>query len=103
MARTQGDGAVVNTDPRDTLATSPMSQLQWVVVALTVALNALDVYDILSILYPPVSPPSGINRRAQPLSMELIGMAINKWCWATWPFGRRPKVLGCLVVMAEAC
>jgi len=106
MARPQGDGAVVNTDPRDTLATSPMSQLQWVVVALTVALNALDGYDILSISFasPGIATEWGINRAALGfvLSMELIGMAIGSVVLGNVAdrIGRRPTVLGCLVVMA---
>ncbi|HEY6508208.1 MAG TPA: MFS transporter [Vicinamibacterales bacterium] len=106
MSGTQGDDAVVDTDPRDILATSPMSQLQWVVVALTVALNALDGYDVLSISFasPGIATEWGINRAALGivLSMELIGMAIGSVVLGNVAdrIGRRPTVLGCLVVMA---
>jgi benzoate transport len=83
-----------------------MSQLQWVVVALTVALNALDGYDILSISFasPGIATEWGINRAALGfvLSMELIGMAIGSVVLGNVAdrIGRRPTVLGCLVVMA---
>ncbi len=106
MSGTQGDDAVVDTDPRHILATTPMSQLQWVVVALTVALNALDGYDVLSISFasPGIATEWGINRAALGivLSMELIGMAIGSVVLGNVAdrIGRRPTVLGCLIVMA---
>lgn len=106
MSRTQGADAMVIRDPRDILATSPMSRLQWVVVALTVALNALDGYDILSISFasPGIATEWGINRAALGfvLSMELIGMAIGSVVLGNVAdrIGRRPTVLGCLIVMA---
>ena len=36
------------TDPRDILAKSPMSAMQVLVVGITIALNALDGFDVLS-------------------------------------------------------
>lgn len=106
MAPTPADGAVVNADPRDILATSPMSRLQWVVVTLTVALNALDGFDVLSISFasPGIATEWGINRAGLGivLSMELIGMAIGSVLLGRVAdrIGRRPTVLGCLVLMA---
>ena len=71
----------MTNDPRDVIATSPMSRLQMVVVAITVALNALDGFDVLSISFasPGIAQEWGIDRAALGivLSMELIGMAIG--------------------------
>jgi hypothetical protein len=39
-------GTAVNTDPRQTIANSPMSWLQIVAIALTIALNGLDGFDV---------------------------------------------------------
>jgi benzoate transport len=97
---------VTHVDPRDLLNSSPMSRLQWVVVSLTIALNALDGYDILSISFasPGIADEWGINRAALGivLSMELIGMAIGSVVLGSLAdrIGRKPTVLGCLVVMA---
>ena len=38
-------------DPRDLISTSSMSALQVLVVGITVALNALDGFDVLSIIF----------------------------------------------------
>ena len=83
-----------------------MGALQLVVVALTVALNALDGFDVLSISFasPGIAQEWGIDRGALGivLSMELIGMAIGSILLGgvADTFGRRPAILGCLVVMA---
>jgi benzoate transport len=96
----------MNTDPREVLARSPMSQLQIAVVALTVALNALDGFDVLSISFasPGIADEWGIERGALGvvLSMELIGMAIGSVVLGGVAdrIGRRPTILGCLAVMA---
>jgi benzoate transport len=106
MARTDAGAPVVSTDPRDMLNTSPMSGLQWVVIGLTVALNALDGYDILSISFasPGIATEWGINRAALGivLSMELIGMAVGSAVLGNVAdrIGRKSTVLGCLVMMA---
>jgi benzoate transport len=96
----------MNRDPRDVIANSPMSRLQIAVVALTVALNALDGYDVLSISF----ASNGIAREwgvvpgalGIVLSMELMGMAIGSAAigGVADKIGRRPTILGCLVVMA---
>jgi benzoate transport len=95
----------VNTDPRQTLANSPMSLLQIVVVALTIGLNALDGFDVMSISFasPGIAKEWGIDRAALGivLSMELLGMAIGSLFLGGLAdrIGRRPTVLGCLVLM----
>ena len=96
----------MTNDPRDVIATAPMSRLQIVVVAITVALNALDGFDVLSISFasPGIATEWGIDRAALGivLSMELIGMAIGSIFLGSLAdrIGRRPTILGCLVVMA---
>ena len=96
----------MNSDPRDVIAQSPMSRLQIVVVGITIALNALDGFDILSISFasPGIATEWGIDRAALGivLSMELIGMAIGSIVLGgvADKIGRRPTILGCLAVMA---
>ncbi len=83
-----------------------MSVLQILVVAITIGLNALDGFDVLSISFasPGIADEWGIDRAALGivLSMELIGMAIGSVLLGgvADKFGRRPTVLGCLLVMA---
>jgi benzoate transport len=82
-----------------------MSRLQIIAVALTVGLNALDGFDVLAISFasPGIAAEWGIDRGALGivLSMELIGMAIGSILLGgvADKIGRRPTVLGCLVVM----
>ena len=95
-----------SADPRDTLKHAPMSALQIFVVAITIALNALDGFDVMSISFasPGIATEWGINRAALGivLSMELIGMAFGSILLGGVAdrIGRRPTMLGCLVVMA---
>lgn len=95
----------MNTDPRDTISNSPMSWLQIIAVAITVGLNALDGFDVLSISFasPGIMAEWGIDRAALGivLSMELIGMALGSIFLGgvADKIGRRPTVLGCLVLM----
>jgi MFS family permease len=96
----------MSNDPRDLIAKSPMSTRQVLVVAITIALNALDGFDVLSISFasPGIAAEWGITRAALGfvLSMELFGMAIGSIFLGSLAdkIGRRPTVLGCLVVMA---
>jgi benzoate transport len=96
----------VNTDPRQTLANSPMSMLQIVAVAITIGLNALDGFDVLSISFasPGIAAEWGIDRAALGivLSMELLGMAVGSLFLGGLAdrIGRRPTIIGCLVLMA---
>jgi benzoate transport len=95
----------VNTDPRETIANSPMSALQIVAVAITIGLNALDGFDVLSIAFagPGILKEWGIDKAVlgYVLSAELIGMAIGSLILGgvADKIGRRPTVLGCLVLM----
>ena len=96
----------MNRDPRDVIAVSPMSRLQIAVVAITVCLNALDGFDVLSISFASngIAKEWGIDPGALGivLSMELIGMAIGSAFIGgiADKIGRRPTILGCLVLMA---
>ena len=98
------DGAT--GDPRQTLALGPMSGRQIVAIAMCVLLNALDGFDVLSISFasPGIAAEWGIDRAALGvvLSMELIGMMVGSVLLGQVAdrVGRRPTVIGCLVVMA---
>lgn len=93
-------------DPREILATSRMSVLQIVAVAVTIGLNALDGFDVLAISFasPGIAREWGIDRAALGfvLSMELIGMGVGSIALGGLAdrIGRRRTLLGCLVVMA---
>lgn len=82
-----------------------MSALQIIAVAITIGLNALDGFDVLSIAFasPGIAAEWHIERGALGivLSMELIGMAIGSVLLGIVAdkIGRRPTILGCLVVM----
>ncbi|PSJ42029.1 MFS transporter [Allosphingosinicella deserti] len=96
----------MDRDPRTVLAESPMSRAQIVAVVITIALNALDGFDVLAISFasPGIASEWGIDRAALGvvLSMELIGMAVGSIILGgvTDRIGRRPMILLCLCVMA---
>ena len=96
----------MTTDPREVISSAPMSRLQVTVVAVTIALNALDGFDVLSISFasPGIAAEWGIDRAALGivLSMELIGMAVGSILLGGMAdrIGRRPTILACLTVMA---
>ena len=93
-------------DPRRTLAEVPMTPRQIVAVGMCVLLNALDGFDVLSISFaaPGIAREWGIDRAALGLvlSMELFGMMVGSITLGQVAdrIGRRPTVIGCLVVMA---
>jgi benzoate transport len=95
----------MNNDPRELLATSPMSRMQMLVIAITLGLTALDGFDILSISFasPGIAREWGIDRAALGvvLSMELLGMALGSILLGGVAdlIGRRRMLLGCLVLM----
>ncbi len=95
----------MNTDPRETLSSAPMSALQILAVAVTFGLTALDGFDVLSVSFaaPGIATEWGIDRAALGvvLSMELIGMAIGSILLGGVAdrIGRRPTMLGCLILM----
>jgi MFS family permease len=96
----------MNADPRATLAAAPMRGLQIGVVALCIALNALDGFDVLAISFaaPGIAAEWGVTRATLGvvLSMELFGMAAGSVLIGNVAdrIGRRPTILACLVVMA---
>src|SRR5687767_8202140 len=93
-------------DPRGIIARLPMRRRQTIAVVLCVMLNALDGFDVLSISF--ASPGIAAEWAIKPaalgfvLAMELIGMAVGSILLGGLAdkIGRRPTVLGCLVVMA---
>lgn len=93
------------TDPRTLLDTAPMRPAQIVAIAVTVGLNALDGFDVLSISFasPLIARDWGIDRAALGaiLSMELVGMALGSLLLGGVAdrHGRRPMIIGCLTVM----
>lgn len=88
------------------LAHRPMHWRQVLAVALSVALNALDGFDVLAVTFaaPGISKAWGIGpaQLGAALSAGLAGMALGSLLLA--PFGdrigRRPLVLACLALMA---
>src|SRR5215475_2171572 len=98
--------ATAATDPREILENSTMTAAQIAVVAITVFLNAMDGFDVLSIAFasPGIAKEWGIAQTAlgAVLSMELIGMAVGSIIIGgiADKIGRRPTLLACLVGMA---
>jgi len=94
-------------DPREIIDKSSMTALQYVIVGITVLLNAMDGFDVLAISVsgPGIMGEFGIDRAGLGvvLSMELIGMAIGSVLLGGVAdrIGRRNMVLGCLVVMSS--
>src|SRR5688572_32557505 len=82
-----------------------MTALQIMVVIITIALNALDGFDVLSISFasPGIAKEWGIDRAALGivLSMELIGMAAGSLLLGGIAdrIGRRATILICLGLM----
>ena len=101
-----GNSVTPGTDPRSLLAASPMSALQGAVVAITVALTALDGFDVLaiSIAAPGIATEWHIDRATLGvvLSAELGGMAAGSLLLGLLAdrLGRRPIVLVCLALMS---
>jgi benzoate transport len=96
----------VNADPRDVMAKSPMTTMQIIIIALTIGLNGLDGFDVLSISYasPGIAMEWGIDRAALGfvLTAELVGMAIGSVLIGgiADSIGRRRTMLGCITAMA---
>jgi len=95
----------VSLDPSVQLRHEPMSSFQLVAVAICVALNALDGFDILAITF--AGPgivrewslgPGGLGIV---ISTGLVGMSIGSLLLAPMAdkWGRRPIILLCLVLM----
>lgn len=83
-----------------------MTMAQVIVVVITVLLNAMDGFDVLSIAFalPGIAAEWKTTAGALGLvsSMELIGMGIGSLLLGGLAdkIGRRPTLLGCLIVMA---
>lgn len=96
----------MTNDPRAAIAAAPMHRLQIAVVALCIALNALDGFDVLAISFaaPGIAAEWGVDKATLGvvLSMELLGMAAGSVLIGNVAdrIGRRPTILGCLIVMA---
>lgn len=83
-----------------------MGLAQWAAILVTVGLNALDGFDVLSISFasPGIAKDWGIDRATLGwvLSMELLGMALGSLLLGgvADKVGRRPTILGCLIAMS---
>lgn len=92
-------------DPRRLMAMASMRWQQVMAIAVCVALNALDGFDVLSISFasPGIAAEWAIDRKALGfvLSFELMGMALGSILLGQVAdrIGRRATVLGCLVTM----
>src|SRR5689334_5561456 len=97
--------AAMTGDPRELLSSSPMRRLQIAIVALCIALNALDGFDVLAISFasPGIATEWGIDKAQLGivLSMELFGMAAGSVLIGNVAdrIGRRATILSCLTVM----
>src|SRR5678816_2910056 len=97
---------MTTTDPREVIDRTEMTIAQVLVVGVTVLLNAMDGFDILSIAFASNGIAAEWKVTTQALgivlSMELIGMAVGSVLLGGLAdrIGRRPTLLGCLVTMA---
>ncbi len=93
-------------DPKSIIDDGTMRIGQWLAVLVTVGLNALDGFDVLSISFasPGIAKDWSIDKATLGwvLSMELLGMAVGSLVLGgvADKSGRRPTILGCLVAMA---
>ncbi|MGO9930229.1 MAG: MFS transporter [Steroidobacteraceae bacterium] len=93
-------------DPKSIIDLGAMSAAQWLAVLVTVGLNALDGFDVLSISFasPGIAQDWGLPNKTLGwvLSMELVGMAVGSVLLGgvADKIGRRPTILGCLVAMS---
>ena len=93
-------------DPKSIIDDGPMAVGQWVAVLVTLGLNAMDGFDVLSISFasPGIARDWGIDKATLGwvLSMELLGMALGSLLLGgvADKVGRRPTILGCLAAMA---
>jgi benzoate transport len=93
-------------DPKSIIDDGAMGVGQWLAVLVTMGLNALDGFDVLSISFasPGIAKDWGIDKATLGwvLSMELLGMALGSLLLGgvADKAGRRPTILACLVGMA---
>jgi len=95
----------MNADPRQIIEDSAMSRLQYMIIALTVGLNALDGFDVLAISFagPGIAAEWGLGNAGlgYVLAMEWIGMAVGSVLLGGVAdrIGRKPTIMGCLFAM----
>ena len=83
-----------------------MSVGQWLAVIVTVGLNAMDGFDVLSISFasPGIAKDWGVDKATLGwvLSMELVGMGLGSILLGgvADKIGRRPTILGCVFAMS---
>jgi benzoate transport len=93
-------------DPKSIIDHGAMSVGQWLAVLVTVGLNAMDGFDVLSISFasPGIAKDWGVGKDTLGwvLSMELVGMGLGSVLLGgvADKIGRRPTILGCLVAMS---
>jgi benzoate transport len=92
--------------PKHIIDTGKMHPLQWAAIALTVFLNALDGFDVLSSAFagPGISKDWNLSPGALGIvqSMELIGMGVGSLLLGGLAdrYGRRITIFACLTMMA---
>jgi benzoate transport len=95
----------MSSDPKSIIDHGVMRLWQWAAVIVTVGLNAMDGFDVLSISFaaPGIAKDWGIDKATLGwvLSTELLGMAIGSVLLGgvADKIGRRPTILGCLIAM----
>jgi benzoate transport len=100
------ENSVTGKDPKSIIDHGAMSMSQWLAVLVTVGLNAMDGFDVLSISFssPGIAKDWGVDKATLGwvLSMELVGMGLGSVLLGgvADKIGRRPTILGCLVAMA---
>lgn len=91
---------------REIIDEGKLGKWQIAALSMTIILNALDGFDVLSISFaaPGIADEWGVKRDVLGwvLSMELIGMAIGSILLGGMAdkYGRRPTMLGCLFIMS---
>jgi benzoate transport len=97
---------ILRLDPKSIIDHGAMSVSQWVAVLVTVGLNAMDGFDVLSISFasPGIATDWGVDKATLGwlLSMELVGMGLGSVLLGgvADKVGRRPTILACLVAMS---
>ena len=92
--------------PKQIIDAGPMHVRQWLAVALTVFLNALDGFDVLSSAFagPGISKEWGLSPAHLGVvqAMELIGMGVGSLLLGGMAarYGRRPTIFACMAMMA---
>ena len=96
---------VKGNDPKSIIDHGAMSMGQWLAVLVTVGLNAMDGFDVLSISFasPGIAKDWGVDKATLGwiLSTELVGMGLGSVLLGgvADKIGRRPTILGCLLAM----